>query len=111
MGHFGAGTIFERQVWGLGIYDRATDDAQIYIVGNNRSADRLLPIIQAHVYTNEERPTQVYTDLWAAYNRLAELGYYHIRVNHSLDFGFGTYFYFFNCGILFKHIKKNFLHH
>jgi len=84
--------VFERQIWGLGIYDRATEDAQIYIVGNDRSAEKLIPIIQEHVFTTENRRTRVYTDLWRSYNRLQELNYEHIRVNHSIGFGHGTYF-------------------
>ena len=47
-----------------------------------RDAATLLPIIQQWVAPG----SIVWTDMWGAYNQLANLGYQHGTVNHSLHF-------------------------
>lgn len=70
----GAGDIYERQIWVLGIYDRATREIRAWTVGGDRTADRLLPIIQNTVFTEAEAPTRIYTDGFASYRGLPDLG-------------------------------------
>ena len=65
----------------FGIYDRETRVGYIEFV-NNRDARTLLPIIQAHVHPG----TIIYSDGWAAYNTLAQLGYGHEVVIHDQNF-------------------------
>ena len=67
--------------WVFGMYDRTTHVGIIRFV-ENREADTLLPIIQTHI-----RPgTTIYSDGWAAYNRIAQLGYSHEVVVHEHHF-------------------------
>ena len=48
----------------------------------NRSADKLIPIIEKYI----EKNTKVLTDGWAAYATLNQIGYQHYAVNHSSQF-------------------------
>ena len=48
----------------------------------DRSADTLIPIIQKYVAPG----STIYSDCWGAYNKLGELGYKHLTVNHSVNF-------------------------
>ena len=65
----------------FGIYDRDTN-VSILQVMDRRDAATLLPIIQRHV-----RPgSMIYSDGWAAYNKLDHLGYGHHVVIHDDKF-------------------------
>lgn len=59
----------------LGIFDRSTKFTHPIVVGNNREAAVLLPLILDRVLTNdnedehgEDLRTRIYTDGWRAYN-------------------------------------------
>lgn len=74
------------QVWVFGIYDRKTSDARVFVV-ENRSAEVLIPIIQANILPG----ARIYSDGWAAYSRLSELGFDHRVVIHEEGFGRGFF--------------------
>jgi transposase-like protein len=75
------------KVWVFGLYERATEDQPkrvLFFQVEARDAVTLLNIIYNHV-----RPgTTIYSDCWAAYNRIIALdrNYHHQMVNHSLTF-------------------------
>jgi transposase-like protein len=48
----------------------------------HRNAQTLLPVIQQYILPG----TTVMSDLWAAYNTVANLGYTHFTVNHQVHF-------------------------
>ena len=48
----------------------------------DRSADSLIPVLQKYVLPG----TTVVSDLWKAYNSIGDIGYKHLKVNHSLNF-------------------------
>ena len=77
--HFG-----REQVWVFGLYDRGTKRVRAWVV-RDRSAPTLLGIIQDHV----EEGTIIYTDGWAAYRNLTDLGYEHRVIVHEEGFGSG----------------------
>ena len=62
----------------FGIYDRSRHIGYIQLI-DNRDAATLIPIIQAHVQPG----TMIYSDGWAAYNDLAQLGYGHEVIGHG----------------------------
>lgn len=73
----------QEQVWVFGIIDtsRSKDNLYLQVVGD-RSANTLMPIISRVV-----RPkSTIYSDEWAGYKRLSQLGYVHKTVNHSKHF-------------------------
>ncbi len=74
------------QVWVFGIYDRRTSDARVFVV-ENRSADILIPIIQDNIVPG----ARIYSDGWASYSNLSELGYDHRVVIHENGFGKGFF--------------------
>jgi len=82
-GHEGEGTVYQRQIWSFGMLDRNTKEARVIVIRNNRTAARLIPIIQQNVFTSEERKTRIYSDHFASYNHLAYHNYKHIRINYS----------------------------
>ena len=47
-----------------------------------RNRERLIPIIQRHVLAG----TTIVSDCWRAYDTLGELGYTHLKVNHTQNF-------------------------
>ena len=49
---------------------------------NNRNADTLIPLIEKHV----ELGTRIFSDNWAAYFKLNEIGYPHFTVTHKTTF-------------------------
>jgi hypothetical protein len=67
--------------WILGGYDQQTKHGFLVPVPR-RDAATLLPIIQQWVLPN----TEIWTDMWAAYNNIAQLGYQHGTVNHTHNF-------------------------
>ena len=67
--------------WVFGMYDRERKIGWIQFV-DSRDAPTLLPIIQRYV-----RPgSMIYSDGWAAYNNLGNLGYGHEQVIHADNF-------------------------
>ena len=73
--------------WILGMVEVGTEEAlgpfRIEICPENkRDADTLLPLIQRHVAPE----TTIITDCWGSYNRLSDLGYNHLTVNHTYNF-------------------------
>ena len=75
----------------LGILEVNTSKIYLELV-DDRSAATLVPIIQAHVRVG----STIWSDKWAAYNSLSELGYTHETVNHienfvDLDTGYSFY--------------------
>lgn len=58
------------QVWCFGIYDRFEKFPKIFVVGNDRSEEKLLPLILENIGTNRRKRTRVYTDGWLAYRNL-----------------------------------------
>ena len=67
--------------WVFGMYDRQRRVGWIEFVAS-RDAPTLLPLIQRYV-----RPgTMIYSDGWAAYNNLPNIGYGHERVIHADNF-------------------------
>ena len=79
-------------IWVFGLYDRGTKEVRLCVVGNDRSRNNLLPIIQRHVFTNEHMDsddndyrTRIYSDGWGAYttNEIEEMGFLHRRVVHE----------------------------
>jgi len=73
-----------QQVWVFGIFDRGTQQCRMFVVPN-RSAETLEELIQEHVAVG----AVIYSDGWAGYNGLVNLGYQHRRVLHNQGFGFG----------------------
>lgn len=67
--------------WIFGIVDTQSRTGYITFV-NRRTADTLLPIIQAKVLPG----SIIHSDKFRAYCRLSELGYTHKTVNHSRHF-------------------------
>ena len=68
--------------WVLGLKERRTGRCRFFIVGNNRSAASLLPLILRSVKPG----SVIYTDKWREYNSLRENGYIHMKVDHSIQF-------------------------
>lgn len=77
---YNVGRLLQTQ-WVFGAYDVNAKLGYIQLVPD-RSAATLLPII-----ANVIAPGSiVHSDSWAAYNRVAQLGYQHGMVNHTLNF-------------------------
>ena len=68
-------------VWIVGLIERETNNIILYPV-DNRSAETLEKIICRHVHPG----TTVFTDGWAGYSRLNELGLEHFVVEHKHAF-------------------------
>lgn len=69
------------RIWIFGMVERASNKLILYPV-DDRSAQTLIPIIQKHV-----RPgSRIYSDSWAAYFKLNEVGYEHFSVVHKTSF-------------------------
>ena len=78
---YGRGRKPEKEIWVFGLIDRNSEPSVSYLeVVEDRSAETLLPIIQAVCLPG----TIIYSDCWAAYKRIQErLGFEHRCVNHS----------------------------
>ena len=74
------------QRWVFGGVCREAGQGFLVVVDNDRSAGRLLPLIQEHIAPG----TTIHSDGWAAYNGIANLPvqppYQHLVVNHSENF-------------------------
>jgi IS1 family transposase len=75
------------KVWVFGLYERATEDEPkrvLFFKVESRNAITLLNIIYNHLLPE----TTIYSDEWAAYNRIVDLdrNFRHQTVNHSLTF-------------------------
>ena len=82
----GADTRREK-VWVFGLYERATEEESkrvLFFKVEARNAITLLNIIYNHVLPE----TTIFSDEWAAYNRIVDLdrNFRHQTVNHSLTF-------------------------
>lgn len=69
------------RIWIFGIIHRESNKLILYPV-NQRNADTLIPIIQRHVAPG----SRIYSDSWAAYLQLNEVGYEHYTVCHKTTF-------------------------
>ena len=92
--------------WMFGIINRATKEARVFCVLNNRTKENLLPIIKNNIATDENEnnededlseaesvKTRIYSDCFRSYqvNDFKEMGYILNRVNHSVWFGYGLF--------------------
>jgi len=69
------------QQWVFGLYDTTTKLGHVQLV-DDRRADTLIPIIQKFVLPG----STIFSDQWAAYGQLRNLGYSHQTVNHKENF-------------------------
>ncbi|GFX15665.1 putative transposase-like protein [Trichonephila clavipes] len=67
--------------WVFGGVERETGHCLLVAV-HDRTAETLLCLIESLI----EPGTTVISDCWKSYERLSERGYYHLTVNHSLEF-------------------------
>ena len=70
-----------QKIWIFGIIERKSNLLVMYPV-NNRNTDTLIPLIEKHV----EPGTRIFSDNWAAYFKLNEIGYPHFTVTHKTTF-------------------------
>ena len=82
--------------WMFGLIDRHTKDARIRCILNNRTKERLLPIVKEYINTyvdvEEEQysiRTRVFSDSFSSYqiNDFDNLGLILKKVNHNVWFG------------------------
>ena len=66
-----------QKIWIFGIVERSSNMLSLYHV-DNRNAETLVPLIQKHV----EPGTRIFSDTWAAYFNLNNLGFPHFTVTH-----------------------------
>ena len=95
--------------WMFGIVDRQTKEARIRCVLNNRTKQKLLPIVKNYIYSNVDydnmdlddedisneqisTATHIFSDCFRSYQieDFKNLGLILKRVNHSVWFGIGT---------------------
>jgi transposase-like protein len=67
--------------WVFGGISRNTNECFLIAVPN-RAAATLVPIIETYIKPG----TTIMSDEWKAYDKLGEVGYNHLTVNHSLNF-------------------------
>ena len=77
---YNRGRLVEGQ-WVLGGICRETKEA-FFVAVEDRSGETLCGIIERYV----KKGSIIHTDCWAGYNKLEELGYTHLTVNHSENF-------------------------
>ena len=68
--------------WVFGIFQRDTKLAKFFVVGDSRTTDTLLPLIEEHIPLT----CPVFSDKWSSYTCLTQHGYVHCTVNHSENF-------------------------
>ena len=68
--------------WVFGGLERQQPDKCFMIVVPDRTANTLVSLIEKHV----EKGSVIISDCWKAYDRLGEIGYTHLTVNHSVNF-------------------------
>jgi hypothetical protein len=69
--------------WVLGMLDEHTGQFRLEICpNNNRSAASLIHLIKKNIADG----SVIMTDCWPSYNSLNNNGYYHLTVNHSINF-------------------------
>uniref|UniRef100_A0A0L8GRH6 ISXO2-like transposase domain-containing protein n=1 Tax=Octopus bimaculoides TaxID=37653 RepID=A0A0L8GRH6_OCTBM len=68
--------------WVFGGIELGQGEKCFLVAVQDRSAEMLLPIIQQYICFG----TTIISDLWKAYNTIANLGYNHPTVNHSVNF-------------------------
>ena len=68
-------------IWIFGIVERSSNKIILYPV-DNRKSETLIPLIQRHVFPG----SRIYSDSWAAYMKLNEVGYEHFTVVHKTTF-------------------------
>ena len=95
------GQVLEQR-WVFGGVCRETGQGFLVVVDNDRSAGRLLPLIQEHIAPG----TIIHSDGWAAYNGIVNLPvqppYQHLVVNHRLAHAPSLKCYWKNCKRRFK---------
>ncbi len=69
------------KVWIFGLVQRSNNKLLLFPV-DKRDKATLIPIIQAHVKTG----SRIFSDCWAAYRGLNDLGFEHFSVNHKVGF-------------------------
>ncbi|KAG5679537.1 hypothetical protein PVAND_009097 [Polypedilum vanderplanki] len=67
--------------WIFGLLERETGDI-ILVPVEKRDRDTLIPIIQKYVLPG----STIISDFWKSYDTLNDLGYQHLKVNHSITF-------------------------
>ena len=68
--------------WVFGGVERNNKQKLFMVVVEDRSHETLLPIIQSKIFPG----TIKFSDCWKSYNRLSEMEYTHMTVNHSVNF-------------------------
>ena len=69
------------KVWVVGIVERGTNRIKLFPV-ENRNADTLCRILERHVTPG----STIYSDGWAAYKEIGNMGYRHLFVEHKTTF-------------------------
>ncbi len=69
------------KVWIFGLVERETNRLLLFPV-DRRDAAMLIPIIRSHVQPG----SRIFSDGWAAYRELNDLGFEHFTVNHKVGF-------------------------
>lgn len=70
------------QIWMFGIIERDKDGKLYVELVPNRTSETLLKIIVDHV----KEGTMIVSDSWSSYNRLKDLKFGHMTVNHKYHF-------------------------
>ena len=68
--------------WILGMVERGTNNKRHIFLGQHRTREVIMPVIQQHVAPR----SVIYTDNFTSYWTLNDHGYVHAMVNHSIQF-------------------------
>ena len=68
-------------MWVVGIVERGTNRIKLFPV-ENRNADTFCRILERHVTPG----STIYSDGWAAYKEIGNMGYRHLFVEHKTTF-------------------------